>query len=144
MKIQCYIIHPDHAKIPHGFRKMLETTLSAEENLHDKITIILCNDNMIRRLNRKFLHQNSITDVLSFNLNIPKSENLQGEVYINLDITRKQAQEFGVTFWNELARLTIHGILHLYGYNDNSKITKERMTKRQEELVLKCQGQVHW
>ena len=144
MKIQCHIVHPDHRKIPYGFRKMLETTLGAEENLHDNITIILCNDTMIRRLNREFLHNNSATDVLSFNLNTQKSDNLLGEVYVNLDHTRKQAQEFGVTFWNELVRLTIHGILHLYGYNDNTKIAEQRMTKRQEELVLKCQGRMHW
>jgi probable rRNA maturation factor len=144
MKIQCHIVHPDHPKVPHGLRKILETALSIEGNHQDKITIILCTDSMIRRLNREYLHDNSTTDVLSFYYSNPKSKNLYGEVYINLDITRKQAIRYNVSFWNELLRLIFHGILHLYGYDDSTKIEYKRMADRQEELITKCQGLLHW
>jgi probable rRNA maturation factor len=144
MKIQCHIVHPDHPKVPRGLRKILETALSTEGNHQDKITIILCTDSMIRRLNREYLHDNSTTDVLSFYYSNPKSKNLYGEVYINLDITRKQAIRYNVSFWNELLRLIFHGILHLYGYDDSTKIEYKRMADRQEELITKCQGLLHW
>jgi rRNA maturation RNase YbeY len=144
MNLQCHILHPDHPRIPHGFRKMAESVLSSIGETHDRMTIILCNDTLIRRLNRKFLNQDCVTDVISFDLSTTEMDARHGEIYVNLDQVRVQANQFDVIFWNELVRLTIHGILHFYGYDDNTNNANKLMMKRQEELVQKYQGNLHW
>lgn len=144
MTVQCHIAHPDHKRIPAGLNSVLQCTVKAVGNINDEITVILSGDSLVRKLNRKFLGKDRSTDVLSFDLSEPSANSVVGEVYINLDRTRKQALEFDVSFWNELIRLAIHGILHLYGYDDHDSDSRKRMIQRQEELVTSCYHPLHW
>ncbi len=99
----------------------------------------------IRKLNRKYRAKNKITDVLAFSENSElraqnskfifpenKKEEL-GEVVICLRKVRKNAKRYSSTFEQELARVLIHGILHLLGY-EHEKFEKEtqEMERRQE------------
>ena len=144
MKIQYHIIHPDHDRIPSGFPKVVSDVLKHLKRHNDQISIILCDDSCIKKLHRKFLNKNTATDVLSFNLSDPQAKNVTAEIYINLDRTRKQALGFGVTFWNELTRLTVHGLLHLYGFDDQNAIDKKVMIDTQEKIVSQCTHPLHW
>jgi len=83
------------------------------------------------------------TDVLSFpmwdfnsELRTPNSELILGDVVISIEKARKQAEELGVTMDEELSRLLVHGILHLFGF-DHEKSSKEaqRMKKEEERLI---------
>lgn len=58
-----------------------------------------------------------------------------GEVYINLMQARRQSHAFGVRLDEEVKRLTIHGILHLLGYDDNNKKNRSIMWSRQESYL---------
>jgi rRNA maturation RNase YbeY len=82
-------------------------------------------------LNRRFLSHDYVTDVLSFDLEGGKM--LEGEVYVNLDRARQQAQEYGVAFGNEVARLVIHGTLHLVGYDDRRPKDVRAMRSQEEK-----------
>ena len=144
MTVQCHIVHPDHKRVPAGLTDVIRSTVNAVGNINDHFTVILSDDPYIRRLNRKFMGTILSTDVLSFDMSDASADATIGEIYINLDRTRKQALEFDVTFWNELTRLVIHGILHLYGYDDQDTISHKRMIKRQEELVISCSRPLHW
>lgn len=66
---------------------------------------------------------------------------LLGDVVISIEKARKQAEELGVTMDEELSRLLVHGILHLFGF-DHEKSSKEaqRMKKEEERLlkIAKC------
>jgi probable rRNA maturation factor len=84
-------------------------------------------------MNRKFLHHDYVTDVLSFPLGA--REALEGEVYVNLDRARQQAVEYGVTFTSETGRLVIHGVLHLLGYDDTTSGPRRRMKKKEDRYV---------
>lgn len=84
-------------------------------------------------MNREFLRHNYPTDVLSFPLE--GGANLEAEIYVNLDRARIQAREHGVSFANEVARLVIHGTLHLAGYDDRGKRKAGMMLERQEKYV---------
>ena len=144
MTVQCHIAHPDHKRSPAGLKNLMQCTIKAVGNINDHMTVILSDDPCIRKLNRKFSGKNQSTDVLSFDMSDPSADSIVGEVYVNLDRTRKQALEFNVTFWNELMRLVIHGILHLYGYDDQDPNSRKRMIQRQEELVTSCFRPLHW
>jgi probable rRNA maturation factor len=82
------------------------------------VNFIFVTDPQIHVLNRRFLHRDRPTNVISFNCNepqLPGEPCLLGEVYISRDRAREQAREYGVTYASELRRLALHGLLHLLG-----------------------------
>ena len=85
-----------------------------ENNNHAKrLSIIIVDNNYIRKLNRKYLGQNRITDVLAFTFD----DEFLGEVYICRERAKKQASEYGLTEKEEILRLAKHGVMHLLGYH---------------------------
>jgi rRNA maturation RNase YbeY len=97
-----------------------------------KLLVALTDDITIRAINKQFLKKDRATDVLSF---IYGDEDVYGETIISLDRAKAQAEEYGVTFREELGRLVIHGILHLLGYRDESPSERECM-RQKEDLYL--------
>jgi rRNA maturation RNase YbeY len=88
---------------------------------------------LIRSLNRRFLRHDSSTDVLAFPLG--DQDVLEGEIYVNLDRARNQAARYRVSFAEELARLIIHGTLHLAGYDDSGTSAARRMKRIEDQYV---------
>jgi probable rRNA maturation factor len=84
----------------------------------------------MRRMNREFLRHDWITDVLAFPLERDMM-NLEGEIYVNLDRAEQQSRSYGVSMKHELARLVIHGMLHLLGQKDSTPSLAERMRQRE-------------
>jgi rRNA maturation RNase YbeY len=99
------------------------------------IAVILADDTAIRDLNRRFLGKDRPTDVLAFTLGKVPGE-IWGEVYISVPRARAQAVDYRVPFEEELARLVIHGILHLTGYDDSS-VTQQQEMRNREDYFLK-------
>jgi probable rRNA maturation factor len=97
-------------------------------------------------LNRTYRGVDKTTDVLSFpqlsaedlksiSAIVKTSELLLGDIVINLHRAIKQAIEHGITLNEELKRLTIHGLLHLLGYDhDKNKYQKKKMELKEKEL----------
>ena len=63
-----------------------------------------------------------------------------GDVVIAVDRIASQAEEFGVSFTEELYRMSIHGVLHLMGRHHESTDEEEPMLKFQEELLSRLMG----
>ncbi|HRT67294.1 MAG TPA: rRNA maturation RNase YbeY [Bacteroidota bacterium] len=99
-----------------------------------KIRIIFLYDDDINDINKRFLHHNSPTDVLSFNF---EEENLEGEIYISIETAERQAKEYKVSLTNELLRLSIHGILHLLGYEDKTMKNRKIMHNLEDKYLNK-------
>jgi probable rRNA maturation factor len=102
------------------------------------ITVVFVNDSLSRRLNRRFLAHDRPTDVIAFPLG--EEPNLDGEIYVNLDKARRQARTYHVTVADEIARLIIHGTLHLLGYDDRTRAKALRMKAREDLLVDRLTG----
>jgi len=107
--------------------------LRGERRKRGRFTIVFIDDRRCRRLNREFLGHDTVTDVISFPLE--EGLNPEGEIYVNLDRARAQATMYGVPFGNEVARLVIHGALHLVGFDDRRRKDARRMLVRQERYV---------
>ena len=107
--------------------------LRNERRERGAVTVVFVDDRMSRRLNRRFLAHDRPTDVIAFPLG--EESNLEGEIYVNLDKARRQARTYHVTAANETARLIIHGILHLLGYDDRTRAKARRMKAREDFLV---------
>ena len=118
-------------------------------------SIVLGSDEFIHELNRDYRNNDSVTDVLSFPLNdldkpikekmdnkepfeLEKGEEADialGDIYIAVDRTRDQAEEYGNTFLEELRFLTVHGMLHLMGYDHIKEDDEMKMRERQRTIL---------
>ena len=103
------------------------------------ISIIMVDDQFITELNQTYFQKNCATDVISFNLNndeFPGEKgSAWGEIYISVERAREQASEYHVTYQEEIARLVIHGILHLLGFNDQKVRDRDRMTRKENDYL---------
>jgi probable rRNA maturation factor len=97
-------------------------------NKNEAVTLILCSDYAIRKLNRQYRKIDRATDVLSFPFGDP---DLLGEIYISLQRAKIQAKRYGLTYNKELKRLLIHGLLHLIGYDHHKKAEKTAMEAKE-------------
>lgn len=130
MKIDIKNVHG--RKVDNGFvRSITMETLKKEKRSGD-ISFLFTGNDYIRELNRKHRSVDRVTDVLSFPMN---DEEILGDVVISLEKTEEQAAAYGQSFERELARLIIHGLLHLIGYDDSGKQQKKRMEERQEQIL---------
>ncbi|MFA6053842.1 MAG: rRNA maturation RNase YbeY [Thermodesulfovibrionales bacterium] len=109
-----------------------------------EISILFVNDERMRILNRQYRGIDRTTDVLSFPQNefiSPNAERLTpnvvlGDIVISLPKTKKQAEENGLTFHQELKKLLIHGLLHLIGYDHEiNRYQENKMRKKAKELL---------
>jgi probable rRNA maturation factor len=97
-----------------------------------ELNFIFCDDEYLRKLNKKFLNHDYYTDILSF----PGSPDpVEGECYISIDRVRDNAQKYEVDFEWELLRVIIHGILHFLGYSDKTLAKKKEMRRKEEEAL---------
>ena len=94
------------------------------------VTIVICNDDYLHKLNTKYLNHNFLTDVITFDYSDPNF--LCGEVYISSDRVKENAKKFSQPYKKELLRVIIHGFLHLCGYKDKKPGDKLRMTKKED------------
>lgn len=95
--------------------------------------MLITSDADIRDLNRKFRGIDKATDVLSFPMDDPV---MIGDVAISLERAGEQASAYGAGLIEELARLIVHGTLHLLGYDHvNGGRQAAKMKRREDELL---------
>jgi len=102
-------------------------------------------DHQIKKLNKKYLHRNRPTDVISFSQIEGEfshiNTHLLGDVVISVETAKRQAKEAHTTLEDETTFLLIHGILHLLGYDHEGSVKKDReMKAREKELLSKIKG----
>lgn len=102
-----------------------------------ELSITLLDDSEIAAMNREFLSHESVTDVISFAL-YEESEDPVGDIYIGFEQAERQAAANGIDTTAELARLAVHGTLHVLGH-DHPEAAAERtrspMWKLQESIL---------
>lgn len=105
-----------------------------------EFNIIFVDNEYIHELNKNYRGIDRPTDVITFaledgcevDLNKPR---LLGDIYISIDKAKEQAIEYGHSFLREISFLTIHGFLHLLGFDHMEKKDEEVMFKEQEEIL---------
>jgi len=104
------------------------------------MTISLEGNDQIQKLNRQFRNIDEPTDVLSFSsgdIDPETGEIYLGDVVIAVPKVRKQARQAGHRFSEELALMVVHGILHLHGYDHDTKKAEQEMFSLQNEILSK-------
>lgn len=116
-------------------RKWFSTILEIEDKRASQINFIFCTDEYLVELNNKFLNKNTYTDILAFQYN-ERNETISGDIFISIQRVSENSKIFKTTFSTELKRVMAHGILHLAGYLDNTKVEKNTMREK-EDFYLK-------
>lgn len=107
-----------------------------------ELSFVFVDDKFIKPLNKKYLNANHPTDVLSFNFPYFSKEKIKflGEIIISCETVKRNASIYGNTPNNELIFCVIHGILHLLGYGDYTKRSKDVMFKKQYKILERFRG----
>lgn len=128
-------------------KKIVEDVLKGEGiKKQVELSIALVGSGRMRKLNKKHRKKNRVTDVLAF----PESEIVfekfrigplkkvkgLGEIIICLREVKKNSRRFETSFEKELARVTIHGVLHLLGYEDEKGEEKAKEMGKKENYYL--------
>ncbi|KAL9265255.1 Endoribonuclease YBEY, chloroplastic-like protein [Drosera capensis] len=107
---------------------------------HVELSILLCNDVFICKLNKEWRDEDHATDVLSVSNHIP-GLNLPilmvGDIVISVETVARQAEERRHNLLDETWILLIHGLLHLLGFDHEISMEAEAEMEKQEELLLK-------
>ena len=98
------------------------------------LNFIFCSDDYLNRLNVEYLDHDTLTDIITFPYAEPPL--IMGDIYISIDRVRENAQEFNVTFEQELHRVMVHGVLHLCGIGDKTPEEQRTMRQKEDEALL--------
>lgn len=136
---------------PDPLRQAVEATLAhqqAEESC--ELSIVVTDDQALHELNRRHRDVDAPTDVLAFPnethgpfVDAPGQPRYLGDVIVSLPRARAQAAEAGHELAAELQLLTVHGVLHLLGYDDQEASSRAQMWQAQQETLRALGVDVH-
>ena len=108
-----------------------------------EVSVTLVTDEEIHQLNKQYRNVDRPTDVLSFALDEgdepelvdAPEEHLLGDIIISAETAQRQGEEFGHGLEREIVYLSVHGLLHLLGYDHMKEEDKKIMRAKEEEAM---------
>ena len=116
------------------YKKWIKSVLEFHGLIAGSINVIFTSNDYLLRINQEYLNHNFFTDVITFNYN--EEKRISGDIFVSIEQVQINSAEYGVVFENEIARVIIHGLLHLCGYNDSSENQKESMKKEEDRALV--------
>ena len=122
-------------------KKIIEFALKHENLKNVNFNVIFVDSEKIRQINRDYRKIDRETDVISFALGDGEANidfefgRLLGDIYICIPKMKAQAKEYGHSLTREMGFLTVHGLLHLLGYDHMTKEEEKVMFQKQEEIL---------
>lgn len=124
--------------------EVIKAVLTQEKVDNAVFSIIFVSDEEIQRINKEYRKIDRITDVISFafednNKMVYNDLRVLGDIYICIPQMKRQAIEYNHSEKRELSFLTVHGLLHLLGY-DHMTAEDEKIMFSLQELILNEQN----
>ncbi|XP_059459587.1 endoribonuclease YBEY, chloroplastic isoform X1 [Corylus avellana] len=127
-----------------SFYKTRDTAISDVGGFESvELSLLLCNDEFIRKLNKEWRDEDHATDVLSMSQHAPELKLpilMLGDIVISVETAARQAEERGHALLDEIRILMVHGLLHLLGFDHEISEEAEAEMEKEEELLLKSLG----
>ena len=98
-----------------------------------EINYIFCDDEYLHKINVEYLDHDTLTDIISFDYSVGNV--LQGDIFVSVERVLDNANDFNVSFDEELKRVLSHGVLHYCGYKDKSPEDEALMRSKEEEKM---------
>ena len=115
------------------FSDWISRVILSENKKEGDINYVFCDDEYILQINNQYLEHDYYTDIISFDYSV--GNELHGDIFVSIDRVKENAQDFNVTFEEELKRVIIHGILHYSGYKDKSEEDEVLMRQKEDEKI---------
>ena len=131
--------HDDYETVYTNIIKEACQQLNIEDDL--ELSVIFVDDARIHEINREYRNIDRSTDVISFALEDNEQYYVEGmprtlgDIFISIDHAKKQAQEYGHSFYREMCFLFTHGLLHLLGYDHMEKEEETEMYRIQNNII---------
>ena len=122
-----------------AFEAWVTGVVAAEKREINAITFIFCSDEYLLNINKEFLAHDYYTDVITFPYHESEDDALEGDIYISTERTAENAKTADVSHLHEMARIVVHGVLHLCGYDDATDELRAAMREK-ENFYLNILG----
>jgi probable rRNA maturation factor len=97
------------------------------------IQYIFCLDEELLKINQQFLNHDEYTDIITFDYSEGKT--ISGDIYVSIERVFENARNHKVSSIEELQRVLIHGVLHLCGLKDKSKVESKEMRLNEDKAL---------
>lgn len=117
-------------------KQFIEEVFKKEGKRLSCLNYIFCSDKYLLNINRQYLNHDYYTDIITFDIS-GKGEPLSGEIYISADRVKDNAAQLRTTISNEIHRVIFHGVLHLCGYKDKTRVQQKQMRLKENQYLMK-------
>jgi len=111
----------------------IEKICSNEGKIVGDLSLVFCSDNYLLEINQQHLNHDFFTDIVTFDYCV--DDLISGDLFISVDRVFENSAIYDVSFFHELHRVIIHGVLHLCGYKDKSEGDELIMRKKEDEAL---------
>ena len=118
-----------HSKTSEWLKNLIQT----ENKKLGEINYIFCDDEYLHKINVEYLDHDTLTDIISFDYTVGNL--IQGDIFVSIERVKDNANDFNVSFDEELKRVLSHGVLHYCGYKDKSPEDEALMRSKEEEKM---------
>ncbi len=98
------------------------------------INYIFCSDAYLLQINNTYLNHDYYTDIITFD-NRETEYSLEGDIFISIERVQENCALQQTSFFSELLRVVVHGLLHLVGYDDHDNIHNQQMRKIEDKYL---------
>ncbi|MFZ2803972.1 MAG: rRNA maturation RNase YbeY [Patescibacteria group bacterium] len=117
------------------------TFVRTRHAVRGSVALAFVSSRRMRALNKSWRHKDRTTDVLSFAPAIVPSDRGPkdwGDILVEPSFVRAEARRRGIPFAEEVLRVTVHGMLHLFGYDHATEPDELKMFTLQERIVAEA------
>ena len=115
------------------FEKWIQKIILNHNREEGEINYIFCDDAYLLKLNIEFLQHDTLTDIISFDNSLGSL--VGGDIFISTERVAENANDFKVSFLEELQRVMIHGVLHYIGFSDKTPESQKEMTTQENNAL---------
>ncbi|GAB5533822.1 MAG: rRNA maturation RNase YbeY [Rubricoccaceae bacterium] len=135
--LEIHAAHPTRQLDPAHVEAVVEAVCQGEGVRIVSLSVVLADRETVWAVNRDWLQHDSPTDVVSFVLDEEAQARgeIDGEIYVDLDMAAERAGEFDATPEHEALRYVVHGLLHLVGYDDATDAERAAMRQLEDRYL---------
>ena len=120
--------------------KLLDTIIVSKGKSIDKLFFYFVSETKMQQVNSNHLNHDFVTDVITFDYSDDKV--IRAEAFICPSEVLKNAKRYKQPTENEVVRVVLHALLHVLGYDDKTKNSRQEMRK-QEDSFLAAFNKMH-
>ena len=113
--------------------ELINTVAVSKGKSIDKFFYHFVSESKIQQVNNDHLNHNFITDVITFDYSVDKA--ISAEAFVCPEEVLKNAKRYSQSSENEVVRVLLHAVLHVLGYDDKSKESRQEMRKQEDHFL---------